>query len=185
MYLNGLGVPKDEAQAVFWNQKAVDQGLACAQYNLGVMYENGVGGLPQSDELAVSWYRKASDQGYAQAKDAPARLLARRQQEQRLRALNGEDIDFTALYVKGMTNSVIVGKRYRFRATIDIYGTNGTDVKLFATNDDSKGLSAVLDLDPDSPVSREKLLQGDSNQVHTMVGSCCAGSSFIVERIEY
>ena len=38
-----------------------------AQYNLGVMYRDGRGGLPQSDALAVEWYRKAADQGYAGA----------------------------------------------------------------------------------------------------------------------
>jgi TPR repeat protein len=29
-------------QAVYWYQKAADQGQAKAQYNLGVMYANGV-----------------------------------------------------------------------------------------------------------------------------------------------
>jgi hypothetical protein len=31
--------------------------------NLGVMYENGRGGLPKDDAKAVSWYRKAVDAG--------------------------------------------------------------------------------------------------------------------------
>jgi TPR repeat protein len=33
-----------------------------AQYNLGVMYENGWG-IPHDAETAVRWYRKAADQG--------------------------------------------------------------------------------------------------------------------------
>ena len=39
------------------------QGLAKAQYNLGVMYENGQG-VAQDYTEAVKWYRKGADQGY-------------------------------------------------------------------------------------------------------------------------
>ena len=43
-----------------------NQGAAYAQYNLGVMYDNGMG-VPENDAEAVKWYRKAADQGYAEA----------------------------------------------------------------------------------------------------------------------
>ena len=43
-----------------------NQGAAYAQYNLGVMYDNGMG-VPENDAEAVKWYRKAADQGYAKA----------------------------------------------------------------------------------------------------------------------
>jgi TPR repeat protein len=43
-----------------------EQGEAYAQYNLGIMYENGEG-VPEDDAKAVKWYRKAADQGYANA----------------------------------------------------------------------------------------------------------------------
>ena len=43
-----------------------NQGAAYAQYNLGVMYENGMG-VPENDAEAVKWYRKAADQGHAKA----------------------------------------------------------------------------------------------------------------------
>ena len=39
-----------------------EQGNASAQYNLGLMYENGRGVL-QDDKQAVYWYRKAAEQG--------------------------------------------------------------------------------------------------------------------------
>ena len=42
------------------------QGAAYAQFNLGVMYDNG-DGIPENDAEAVKWYRKAADQGHAKA----------------------------------------------------------------------------------------------------------------------
>ena len=64
MYEKGLGVAKDDVQAVLWYRKAADQGLAQAQSNLGVMYKNGRG-VAKDEVLAVQWYRKAADQGNA------------------------------------------------------------------------------------------------------------------------
>ncbi len=65
-YLDGDGVPKDDAEAVKWYRKAADQGYAPAQLNLGFMYENGEGVVKDEVE-AVKWYRRAADQGYALA----------------------------------------------------------------------------------------------------------------------
>ncbi|ENW3249005.1 sel1 repeat family protein [Neisseria gonorrhoeae] len=48
------------------NLQAAEQGNAAAQFNLGVMYENGQG-VRQDYVQAVQWYRKASEQGGAQA----------------------------------------------------------------------------------------------------------------------
>jgi TPR repeat protein len=59
-------VLQDNAAAMSWQRKAAMQGLADAQYNLGVMYERGRG-VPQDHATAVSWYRKAADQGFAMA----------------------------------------------------------------------------------------------------------------------
>ena len=42
------------------------QGNARAQYNLGLMYDNGHG-VPQDYAEAVRWYRKAAEQGDARA----------------------------------------------------------------------------------------------------------------------
>jgi TPR repeat protein len=66
MYINGLGVLKDDKRAIKWYRKATDQGLAEAQNNLGVMYGNGQG-VSKDDKKAVEWYRKAAEQSFAEA----------------------------------------------------------------------------------------------------------------------
>ncbi|TFG58549.1 MAG: sel1 repeat family protein, partial [Deltaproteobacteria bacterium] len=42
------------------------QGIPIAQYNLGVMYDNGKG-VPQDYAEAMNWYRRAAEQGLADA----------------------------------------------------------------------------------------------------------------------
>ena len=62
MYEQGIGVSKDEKEAVVWYGKSAAQGNAAAQFNLGVLYENGRGtkiDYVKANEL----YRKASAQG--------------------------------------------------------------------------------------------------------------------------
>lgn len=44
----------------------VEQEYASAQFNLGLMYDNGQG-VPQDYQQAVQWYTKAAEQGYARA----------------------------------------------------------------------------------------------------------------------
>lgn len=62
MYEQGLGIGKDEKEAVAWYLKAAEQGHAAAQYNLAVLYENGRG--TQIDlAKANEWYRRASAHG--------------------------------------------------------------------------------------------------------------------------
>lgn len=66
MYEQGIGVGKDEKQAVAWYGKSAAQGNALAQFNLGVLYENGRGTAIDYAK-ANEWYRKASAQGDALA----------------------------------------------------------------------------------------------------------------------
>ena len=47
-------------------RKAVDQGFAAAQSNLGTCYENGTG-VQKDPKQAVHWYRKAAEQGHTSA----------------------------------------------------------------------------------------------------------------------
>ncbi len=47
-------------------QVLANQGLASAQFYLGVMYYKGEG-VPQDDTKAIEWYTKAANQGYAAA----------------------------------------------------------------------------------------------------------------------
>ena len=56
----GVDVPHDDAQAVAWTRKAVQQGYAEAQYSLGQMYHIGQG-VPQDAVQAASWFRKAAE----------------------------------------------------------------------------------------------------------------------------
>ncbi len=62
MYEKGIGVDKDEKQALEWYDKSARQGNSAAQFNLGVLYENGRG-TEIDYAKANEWYRKASLQG--------------------------------------------------------------------------------------------------------------------------
>ena len=62
MYEQGIGVGKDEKEAVVWYGKSASQGNPAAQFNLGVLYENGRG-TAIDYKKANEWYRKASVQG--------------------------------------------------------------------------------------------------------------------------
>lgn len=57
-YLDGRGVPKDEAEAVRWFRKAAEQGNAAAQTYVAVGYVE-----TKNYVEAVRWYRKAAEQG--------------------------------------------------------------------------------------------------------------------------
>lgn len=62
MYEQGIGVAKDEKEAVVWYGKSAAQDNSAAQYNLGVLYENGRGTAVDFAK-ANEWYRKAAVQG--------------------------------------------------------------------------------------------------------------------------
>jgi len=63
LYLDGLGVPQDYAEAVKWFRMAAEQGHAEGQYHLGVCCRWGQG-VPQDHAEAVKWMTKAAEQGY-------------------------------------------------------------------------------------------------------------------------
>ena len=60
------GLARIEKEAVVWYGKSAAQGNAAAQFNLGVLYENGRG-TKVDFAKANEWYRKASVQGDALA----------------------------------------------------------------------------------------------------------------------
>lgn len=66
-YLGNHGLPKNHEQAVFWYQKAAEQGHAQAQNSLGFMYHTGQG-VPRDYAQARFWFLKAAKQGDAEAK---------------------------------------------------------------------------------------------------------------------
>ncbi len=62
----GRGLPKDQAAAARWFERAASLGLATAQYRLGSMLEKGVG-VPLDRAAAKGWYLKAAEAGNARA----------------------------------------------------------------------------------------------------------------------
>jgi TPR repeat protein len=79
MYYNGQGVQQDyketfkwyrlsakqgNAKALKWYRLSAEQGDVSAQYDLGVMYEEGRG-VPKDFKEAVKWSKLAADQGNA------------------------------------------------------------------------------------------------------------------------
>jgi TPR repeat protein len=56
----------DYAAAVKEWRPLADEGVAAAQYNLGLMYLDGHG-VPQDPAEAVKWFKRSADQDYTQA----------------------------------------------------------------------------------------------------------------------
>jgi hypothetical protein len=67
-------VAKDDAHAAAWYQKAATQGLASAQYRLGVLYAEGRG-VARDLGQAGAWYRRAADQDDSDAQTSLGILL--------------------------------------------------------------------------------------------------------------
>ena len=67
LYYNGQGVAADYGLAVTWFTRAAAQGVADAQYNLGVMYAHGLG-VEADQAMAQDWIVRAAAQGHTSAK---------------------------------------------------------------------------------------------------------------------
>lgn len=63
MYLHGVGVEQNDAEAANWFRKAAQQGLVDAEVSLGWMYQGGRG-VEQDYGQAADWYRKGVARGY-------------------------------------------------------------------------------------------------------------------------
>jgi len=64
MLSQGLGVEKNEKEAIKWYEKAALKGDSNAQFNIGSMCETGRG-IEQNYEKALEWYSKSAEQGNA------------------------------------------------------------------------------------------------------------------------
>lgn len=62
MYAKGVGVQKNESEAVRWYETAAEQGHLNSQFNLGVIYAKGRG-VEQDYNKSFYWYQKAAAQG--------------------------------------------------------------------------------------------------------------------------
>lgn len=49
-----------------WFREAAEQEYPVAQYNMGIMYEEGRG-VAKSKSEAIKWYRRAANHGYREA----------------------------------------------------------------------------------------------------------------------
>ena len=87
MYYHSKGAKQDYPKARELFEKAAKKDYADAQFNLGLMYENGKGG-EQSDSDAMRWFGRAAAQGNETAKQrCDAILQKRREQKQKEREL--------------------------------------------------------------------------------------------------
>ena len=69
MYDKGEAVPQDHKEAMRLYREAAEQGVAMAQYNLGLLYTKGRG-VPQDHKEARKWLGKAADQELARAQNS-------------------------------------------------------------------------------------------------------------------
>jgi len=65
----GKILSNDASTAAAWFHRSALQGYAEAQFNLGLMYANGEGGLAKDTVKAVEFFRKAAIQGNADAQN--------------------------------------------------------------------------------------------------------------------
>ena len=73
-YGKGWGVGRNNSETVRLLELAAKHGYDKAQYNLGVLYENGEMGVIQDLRTAAYYYKQAAEQGYDLAKQAVADL---------------------------------------------------------------------------------------------------------------
>lgn len=79
MYRHGLGVNRDDSQAIRWYRAAAEQGHVRAQNNLGIMYLFGLGTKPDRKQ-AEHWLRAAAQQNDAKAQENLGILYSKRGQ---------------------------------------------------------------------------------------------------------
>ncbi|MEB4592883.1 hypothetical protein VSS37_18030 [Candidatus Thiothrix sp. Deng01] len=69
MYEDGVnGLPSDLREAAYWYEQAARQDYPKAQYNLGLLYEDGRG-VTQNFKQAAYWYDKAAKAGFSEAQN--------------------------------------------------------------------------------------------------------------------
>ena len=62
LYEDGLVLPRDYGEAIYWYRSAAEQGYPGAQTNLGIMYARGRG-VAESRSTAIEWFQRAAKQG--------------------------------------------------------------------------------------------------------------------------
>jgi len=69
LYDAGAGVPRDQAAAATWYERAAEQGHAGAQFSIGLLYHDGAadGSVAPDDGKAARWLLAAAEQDIAMA----------------------------------------------------------------------------------------------------------------------
>lgn len=75
LYTKGIGVAKNNIEALKWYNKAADQGNTSAQLIVGVRYAEGIG-VVQDYEEALRWYHEAAKQNNSKAQIAIGLMYA-------------------------------------------------------------------------------------------------------------
>jgi TPR repeat protein len=60
----GQSSAQKHAEVHKWLTKTAEQGDPSCQYNVGVMYLEGLGGVTQDHQEALKWFQKAAGQGH-------------------------------------------------------------------------------------------------------------------------
>ena len=77
MYLfDGVGGPRDRAEALIWLLRAAERGLVDSQYNVARLYETGDEAIAADPAQALKWYLIAGRAGDGDAQAAAGRLQA-------------------------------------------------------------------------------------------------------------
>jgi hypothetical protein len=69
MYFEGIALDQNYEAAYSWFLKAAEQGFAMAQFNVGVLFQNGQGVI-QDNRTAFTWFYKAAQQGLPNAQNS-------------------------------------------------------------------------------------------------------------------
>ena len=75
LYKNGIGVGKDEAEAVKWYRRSAERGCGLGQDKLALMYLAG-SGVPKDEAEALGWFRQSAQQECLPGQDHLGRLYA-------------------------------------------------------------------------------------------------------------
>lgn len=67
LYFNGEGVEKDLDHAMFWYNRAADNGFSDAQYRLGILYHDGSPEIEKNLDLAFIYLSQALESGHKDA----------------------------------------------------------------------------------------------------------------------
>jgi TPR repeat protein len=73
MFMRGRGVDKSEEEAAQWFSKAAQLDHPGAEYQLGMMYIRGRGGIPKDEGVGLQWLEKSAAQGHEDAKKEVAK----------------------------------------------------------------------------------------------------------------